>query len=50
MSEGFWPALLIVAVVVAWVLSKVWYYLKKSEQQWQQVDKSKLKIWDDDEE
>jgi len=49
MSEGFWPVLLIIALIVAWVLSKVIFYMRRSEMQWQSVDKSKLKEWDDDE-
>jgi hypothetical protein len=48
MSDGFWPVILIIAVVIAWVLSKIIFYMKKSEQQWRSVDKSKLKTWEDD--
>jgi len=49
MSAGFWPVLLVIVFVVAWVLSKVWFYARKSEEQWQNVDKSKLRVWDDEE-
>jgi hypothetical protein len=49
MSVGFWPIVIIVAIVIVWVLSKVFFYARKSEEQWQDVDKSKLKDWDDDE-
>jgi hypothetical protein len=49
MSEGFWPVLLIIAVIVIWVLAKVVANVKKSERQWREVDKSKLKEWQDDE-
>jgi len=49
MSEGFWPVLLIIALIVAWVLSKVIFYMRRSEMQWQSVDKSKLREWDDEE-
>lgn len=49
MSDGFWPVVIIVALVIAWVLSKVLSYARKSEEQWQNVDKSKLKDWEDDE-
>ena len=48
MSEGFWPVLLIIVLVCAWVISKVIFYMKRSETQWQNVDKSKLKEWVDD--
>ncbi len=50
MSDGFWPALLIIVFVIAWVLTKVVFYARKSEQQWHEVDKSKLKQWTDDDE
>ena len=49
MSAGFWPVLAFVLLVVVWVLSKVLTYARRSEEQWQKVDKSKLKVWDDDE-
>ena len=49
MSEGFWPVILITAAVVVWVVAKVAINMKKSEQQWREVDKSKLKEWEDDE-
>ncbi|MBT5218283.1 MAG: hypothetical protein HOI35_01095 [Woeseia sp.] len=49
MASGLWPVLLIIAFIILWVLAKVITYARKSEQQWQAVDKSKLKTWDDDE-
>ena len=49
MPEGLWPVLAIIAAVVVYVIAKVVQNIRKSEQQWQQVDKSKLKEWDDDE-
>lgn len=48
-SAGFWPVLLLILVVIAWVISKVVFYAKKSEQQWQAADKSKIKEWQDEE-
>ena len=48
MSEGFWPVILIIAAIIIWVLVKVWTNMKKSEQQWREVDKSKIKEWRDD--
>ena len=48
MSEGFWPVIVIVAAVIVWVLAKIVINMKKSEQQWREVDKSKLREWDDD--
>lgn len=49
MSAGFWPVVAFVLAVVVWVLSRVLIYARKSAEQWQEVDKSKLKVWDDDE-
>lgn len=49
MSQGFWPAIVIIAVVVIYVLAKVVFYMRKSRQQWDEVDKSKLREWQDDE-
>ncbi len=48
MPEGVWPAILIIVVVALWVIAKVVGYARKSEQQWREVDKSKLKTWDDE--
>jgi hypothetical protein len=48
-AKGFWPVILIIAVVTVWVVAKVIFYMRRSEQQWQDVDKSKLKKWEDDE-
>lgn len=50
MSEGFWPLIAIVAVVIVWVLAKVLKNVRKSERQWREVDKSKLREWQDDDE
>lgn len=50
MSDGFWPVVLIIAFIILWVLVKVVTNVRKSEQQWRAVDKSKLKKWEDDDE
>lgn len=50
MPDGLIPALLICAAVIVWSLTKVYKYARKSAQQWQATDKSKLKKWDDEEE
>ena len=50
MPEGFWPVIVIVAVVVVYAIAKVMQNMKKSEEQWRQVDKSKLREWKDDDE
>lgn len=49
MAEGFWPVVLIVAAVGAYVVAKIIFYVRKSEQQWREVDRSKLRKWDDEE-
>ena len=48
MPDGLWPIIILIAIVIAWVLSKVRFYIRKSEQQWRDVDKSKLREWDDE--
>jgi hypothetical protein len=48
MPYGFWLLLVFIAVIVVYVIAKVIYYARKSEQQWQQVDTSKLREWTDD--
>jgi len=50
MSKGFWPVVLIVVFIIVWALAKVAAHARKSEQQWREVDKSKLKQWEDDDE
>lgn len=49
MTDGLWIAIAIIAVVVCYTAAKVVSYARKSERQWDEVDKSKLKVWDDDE-
>lgn len=48
MSEGFWPVVLFVAFIIAWVAVKVIDNARKSEREWRKVDKTKLKEWQDD--
>ena len=48
MSRGFWPVIVIVAAIIVWVVAKVVINMKKSEQQWREVDKTKLKVWEDE--
>jgi len=49
-SDGFWVAVLIVIGVVVYTLAKVVAYVRKSNRQWQSVDRSKLREWDDEDE
>lgn len=48
MSPELLTVLVIVAGVIVYVVAKVRHYAKRSREQWQQVDKSKLREWDDD--
>lgn len=48
MPEGLLPILIMIAVVIIYVLAKVRVYLRRSEQQWREVDKSKLREWQDE--
>lgn len=46
--EGLWPILILIVVVIVYTIAKVRQYMRQSESQWQQVDKSKLREWEDD--
>jgi hypothetical protein len=48
MPEGLLPVLLLIALVIVYVIAKVVENMRTSERQWREVDKSKLKQWDDD--
>jgi len=49
MPDGLLYLLIFIVLVVAYTIAKVIGYMRQSDQQWEQVDKSKLKEWDDDE-
>ncbi len=49
MPDGLKFLLLFIAVVVIYTIAKVIGYMRKSDEQWQQGDKSKLREWEDDE-
>ncbi len=48
MPDGLLPILLFILAVIVYVIAKVVQNVRRSEQQWEQVDKSKLRMWDDD--
>jgi len=50
MPEGLASILIIIAVVVAYTVAKVIGHMRRSDEQWREVDKSKLREWDDDDE
>jgi hypothetical protein len=49
MPDGLLPILLLIAGVIIYAITKVMENVRKSAKQWEQVDKSKLKEWDDEE-
>lgn len=48
MPEGLLPILVLIAVVIIYTIAKVIQYVRLSEEQWKEVDKTKLREWDDD--
>jgi len=48
MDKRFWIAVLILAGFALYVAAKVIAAMQKSERQWRQADKSKLKSWEDE--
>lgn len=48
MPEGLLPILVIIAFVIAYTIAKVVEHMRRSDEQWREVDKSKLRKWDDD--
>lgn len=42
--------LVMIAVIIVYTIAKIIDYNRLSQQQWKQVDKSKLRKWDDDDE
>ena len=49
MPDALLYILIFIAFVIVYVIAKVMHYVRLSNEQWKQVDKSKLKTWDDDE-
>lgn len=50
MPNGLAFLLIMIAVIIIYTIVRVIQYVRLSEKQWEQVDKSKLKEWDDDDE
>lgn len=48
MPDGLNYLLIFIVIVIVYTIFKVIAYMRKSDRQWQQVDKSKLKEWEDD--
>ena len=45
MPDGLTYLLIFIAIVIVYTIAKVIGYMRQSESQWEQVDKSKLKEW-----
>ena len=50
MPSGLIFLLIMIALIVIYTIAKVLQYMRLSDEQWREVDKSKLKQWDDDDE
>lgn len=50
MPEGLIVLLVMIALFVVYTIAKVLQYMRLSDKQWREVDKSKLREWDDDDE
>ncbi len=48
MPDGLLYLLIFIAVVIIYTIAKVVEYMRQSERQWERVDKSKLKKWEDE--
>lgn len=48
MKANLGSALLLILIILVWVIAKVRYYMRVSDEQWERVDKSKLVEWADD--
>jgi len=49
MPEGLAFLLIMIALIIVYTIAKVVQYMRLSDKQWEEVDKSKLREWDDDE-
>ena len=49
MPDGLIFLLIMIALIIVYTIAKVLHYVRLSDKQWKQVDKSKLKEWDDEE-
>ena len=48
MPDGLMLILLMILLVSVYTVAKVLQLVRRSEQQWQDVDESKLREWDDE--
>ncbi len=50
MPGGLIFLLVMIALIVIYTIAKVLEYMRLSDKQWREADKSKLKEWEDDDE
>lgn len=48
MPDGLWPILILIVIVVLYTIVKIREYMRVSDKQWKEADKSKLREWDDE--
>lgn len=48
MPDGLAFSLILIALVAIVTIAKIVGYVRQSKRQWEEVDKSKLKTWDED--
>lgn len=48
MPKELWLILAFIAIVIVYTVAKIRRNIRISEEQWQQVDKSKLREWEED--
>ena len=48
MPEGLLFLLIMIAAIVVYTIAKVLQYMRLSDKQWDEVDKSKLREWEDE--
>lgn len=48
MPSELWLILAFIAVVIVYTGAKIRTHMRVSDEQWEQVDKSKLREWEDD--
>jgi beta-lactamase regulating signal transducer with metallopeptidase domain len=48
MPDGLWLVLILIAFVVIYAVVRIREYMRVSNEQWKNVDKSKLREWEDE--
>ncbi len=48
MSNTLLLILIFIGCVIVYVIAQVVFYVRRSNQQWEEADKSKLREWEDD--